>query len=156
MSRIRILQPELDGKCSLPPSAFASHAFVESARYGRYLFRVRPETRLALIYVQDAIAAMASLLAAPSQRLTRRVYNIHAMTVTPRDIAETILRCLPATELSFDPDPAVADLLASWPGAMDDSRARSDWGWEPQFDLGQTADHLLQEILHEPLCPPEK
>jgi threonine 3-dehydrogenase len=108
------------------------------------------ETRLALIYVQDAIAAMASLLEAPPDRLTRRVYNVHAMSVTPRDIADSILRCLPATDLSFDPDPVIANLLASWPGAMEDSSARADWGWKPKFDLSQTADHLLREIQREP------
>ncbi len=78
------------------------------------------------------------------------------MTVTPHDIAETILRYLPETELSFDPDPAIADLLASWPGAMDDSRARADWDWEPQFDLAQTAAHLLQEIRSELLSRSEQ
>jgi threonine 3-dehydrogenase len=130
-------------------SAFASLAFIESARFGRYTFRVREETPLALIYVQDAVAAMASLLTAPGERLTRRVYNLHAMTVTPRDIADSILRILPATKISFAPDPAMASLIASWPGAMDDSRARSDWGWTPQFDMNRTADHILQEILRE-------
>lgn len=135
-------------------SAFASHAFVESAINGRYTFRVWPQTRLALIYVQDAIAALASLLAAPADRLSRRVYNIHALTVTPQNIADTILRCLPNTVLKFEPDPPVADLLASWPGAMNDSRARTDWDWNPRFDLDQTADHLIQEILRE--TPPQK
>jgi len=59
------------------------------------------------------------------------------------------IAALPATELSFDPDLVVANLLASWPGAMDDSRARTDWGWKPQYDLGQTADHTLKEILRD-------
>lgn len=130
-------------------SAFASHAFVESARTGRYCFRVRPETRLSLIYSQDVIGAMAALLAAEGQNLTRRVYNLHAMTVTARDIALAIGRRLPAADLQFDPDPTVADLIASWPGAMDDSRARADWGWKPKYDLEQTAEHLLNELQTE-------
>lgn len=130
-------------------SAFASHAFVESAVNRHYTFRVWPQTRMAVIYVQDAIGALASLLTAPAERLTRRVYNIHGLTITPRDLADTILHRLPDADLRFEPDPTFADLLASWPGAMNDSRARMDWGWTPRFDLDQMADHLIQEILRE-------
>ncbi|HLJ10001.1 MAG TPA: NAD-dependent epimerase/dehydratase family protein [Planctomycetaceae bacterium] len=128
-------------------SSFASHAFIESARHKRFTFRVAPETRLSLIYVQDSIAAMASLLAAPAERLTRRAYSLHAMTVTPREIAAAILKRLPEARITFEPDPAIARLVASWPGAMHDSRARADWGWKPQFDLDQTAKHILDELL---------
>lgn len=130
-------------------SAFASHAFVESMRGARYCFRVRPDTRLALIYVGDVVHAMQVFLASSAQSLTQRVYNLHAMTVTPREIAEAILQRLPSTDLCFDPDPAIADLVASWPSAMDDSRARRDWGWQEQFNLDRTADHLLQELQRE-------
>jgi threonine 3-dehydrogenase len=127
-------------------SAFASQAFIEAARHGRFTFRVRAETRLALIYFQDAVRAMASLLLASAERLTARVYNIHGMTATAGEIAEAVARRLPKADLRFEPDRAVADLLASWPGAIDDSRARADWDWEPQFDLERTADHMVGEV----------
>jgi threonine 3-dehydrogenase len=126
-------------------SAVASQAFLESARRGQFTFPTRPDTRLALIYFDDALRAMASLLLAPGERLTQRVYNIHGMSATPREIAHAIQARIPAADLQFDPDPAVADLLASWPGAIDDSRARTDWGWRPQFDLERAADKMLAE-----------
>ncbi|HVC97168.1 MAG TPA: NAD-dependent epimerase/dehydratase family protein [Pirellulales bacterium] len=131
-------------------SAFASQVFVEAARHGRFTFRVRPETRLALIYYRDAVRAMASLLLASDERLTQRVYNIHGMTATPRELADAVVRRLPNADLQFEPDSAVADLLASWPGAIDDSRARTDWDWEPQFDLERTSDHMLDEVRQLP------
>jgi len=58
------------------------------------------------------------------------------------------VRRLPKADLQFEPDPSVANLLASWPGAIDDSRARADWNWEPQFDLERTADQMLEEFQH--------
>jgi threonine 3-dehydrogenase len=130
-------------------SALASHAFIAAARQEPFTFRAWPDTRLGLIYVPDVLRAFADLSAAPASRLTRRVYNIHAMTVTPREIAAAIVRRFPHAELHFEPDPAVATLLASWPGDIDDSAARRDWGWKPEFDLDRTADHFLQEIGHE-------
>jgi threonine 3-dehydrogenase len=124
-------------------SAFASQAFLEASRCGEFTFQVRPETRLALICFNDAVRAMASLLLARAERLTQRVYNIHGLTATPREIADAVCRRLPAAEMRFEPDPVVADLLASWPGAIDDSRARADWDWKAEFDLERTADAML-------------
>ena len=134
-------------------SSLASQAFIESVRKGRFTFAARPDTPLALVYAGDAVRALALLQEAPAERLTRRVYNIHAMSVTPLDIAGAIWRRLPGTEIRFEPDPLVADLLASWPGTIDDAPARTDWGWQPAFDLERTADTMIQEIPREPALP---
>ena len=104
-------------------SAIASHAFLEVSRAGRFTFTARPETSLALIYVRDVLHAFAGLLAAPAAGLSRRVYNIAGMTTTPGDIAAAIRRRLPEAVLDFEPDDAVDRVLASWPGAIDDSTA---------------------------------
>lgn len=130
-------------------SALASHAFIEAARGGEFTFRARPDTKLALIYVRDVLRAFADVLAAPAERLSQRVYNIGAMTVTPQQIAEAIQHRVPAARLKLEPDQAVANLLASWPGAIDDSAARRDWNWLPQFDLERTADDFLATLRKE-------
>lgn len=130
-------------------SALASHAFIEAARGGEFTFRARPDTKLALIYVRDVLRAFADVLAAPAERLSQRVYNIGAMTVTPQQIAEAIQHRVPAARLKPEPDQAVANLLASWPGAIDDSAARRDWNWLPQFDLERTADDFLATLRKE-------
>jgi threonine 3-dehydrogenase len=131
-------------------SALASQAFIKGVRTGRFTFAARPDTPLALVYAQDAVRALAQLLAAPAERLTRRVYNIHAMTVTPRQIAAAIRDRLPRVEIDFVPDPSVADLLASWPGTIDDAPAQADWGWRPDFDLERTATAMIEEVQHLP------
>jgi len=127
-------------------SAIASHAFLEAARTGRFAFTARPDTPLALIYVRDVLRAFVGLLAASAAGLSRRVYNIAGMTVTPRDIAAAIRRRLPDAVLSFEPDDAIDRVLASWPGEIDDSTARRDWQWRPEWDLGRMADDFLATI----------
>ena len=124
-------------------SAIASHAFLAAARDGRFTFTARPETPLALIYVRDVLHGFASLLAAPAAGLSQRVYNIAGMTATPREIAAAIRRRLPDAVLDFEPDDAVDRVLASWPGAIDDSTARRDWHWRPEWDLERMADDFL-------------
>jgi len=124
-------------------SAIASHAFLAAARDGRFTFTARPETPLALIYVRDVLRGFASLLAAPAAGLSQRVYNIAGMTTTPEEIAAAIRRRLPDAVLDFEPDDAVDRVLASWPGAIDDSTARRDWHWRPEWDLERMADDFL-------------
>jgi nucleoside-diphosphate-sugar epimerase len=127
-------------------SALASHAFIEAASRGQFIFPCRQETTMALIYVQDVLRAILDLLAVPAARLTRRVYNIHGFTASCRDLADAITRQLPNTTLQFQPDIKTVTLLESWPNRIDDSAARSDWDWEPKYDLERMAQHFIQEI----------
>lgn len=124
-------------------SALASHAFLEAARVGRFTFRARPDTRLAVIYVRDVLRAFIGLLTAPADRLSRRVYNIAGMTVTPAEIAAAILCRLPAAVLDFRPDDAIDRVLTGWPGAIDDATARRDWHWHPEWGLERMAEDFL-------------
>jgi threonine 3-dehydrogenase len=127
-------------------SAIASHAFLEAARAGRFTFTARPDTPLAVIYVRDVLRAFAGLLAAPAAGLSQRVYNIAGMTVTPREIAAAIQHRLPDAVLDFQPDDAVDRVLASWPGRIDDSTARRDWQWRPEWNLERMTDDFLATV----------
>lgn len=127
-------------------SAIASHAFLEAARAGCFTFTARPDTPLAVIYVRDVLCAFVSLLAAPAAGLSQRVYNIAGMTVTPGEIAAAIQHRLPDAVLDFQPDDAVDRVLASWPGQIDDSTARRDWQWRPEWNLERMTDDFLATV----------
>lgn len=127
-------------------SSYASRAFVEAQTQGAFTFRVRPESRPSLVYVKDVVEAFVQLVEAPASRLTRRVYNMQALSPTALEIAEAIRVRLPQAELRFDPDPAIADLIDSWPIAFNDASARHDWNWSPRFGLDALADDILSEI----------
>ena len=128
-------------------SAYASRAFVEAAACGRFVFRVRPETRPAVIYVKDLLRAILALLGACAARLSRRVYNLQALSPTAAEIADAIGRRLPQARLSFEPDRETTALVEGWPVRFDDAAARRDWGWQPHYDLAALADDFLQELL---------
>ncbi|MGB5498136.1 MAG: NAD-dependent epimerase, partial [Maribacter sp.] len=38
------------------------------------------------------------------------------------------------------------DIADTWPGSIDDSKARSDWGWQPEFDLERTTEEMLKNL----------
>ena len=132
-------------------SSYASRAFIESVKNGRFTFRVRPESRPAIIYIKDVLHAVTRLLEASGERLTRRVYNIQAISPTAQELAETIRRVLPSAQLQFDPDPQIVNLIDSWPKEFHDVAAQTDWNWQPQYDLESMARDFvttLRQDLH--------
>ena len=128
-------------------SAYASRLFVESVRDGCYTLRVRPQTGPAIIFVKDVIRALTAILQAPSERLSRRVYNIFAMAPSAQELAEAVVDRVPHAQVKFDPNPDVVALIESWPVNIDDGSARADWNWQPRYDLPRMADEFVAALL---------
>jgi nucleoside-diphosphate-sugar epimerase len=99
-----------------------------------------------MIYMPDAVRATLELMQADAARVrVRDSYNLAAMSFTPGELAATIARQLPAFRVVYEPDfrQAIAD---SWPQSIDDSRARSDWGWRARFALDDLVDDMLRNV----------
>lgn len=116
------------------------HAAVQNKPYTCFL---RDDTPLPMLYMPDAIRATLELMEAPADKLTVRTsYNLSGMSFTPAEITASIQKQVPGFEVAYAPDfrQAIAD---SWPGSINDSAARADWGWKPEYDLdAMTADML--------------
>ncbi|PWJ60267.1 nucleoside-diphosphate-sugar epimerase [Dyadobacter jejuensis] len=101
------------------------------------------DTRLPMIYIDDAIHATVNLMEAEANKITiRNSYNLAAMSFSPREIAHTIREYLPNFEIGYQPDfrQSIAD---SWPDDLDDTAARTDWGWRPAYDLDKTTREMI-------------
>jgi threonine 3-dehydrogenase len=139
--------PGIIGYQSLPGGGTTDYAvdiYHYAVRGEAFSCFLRADTRLPMLYMDDAIRATIELMEAPAENIrVRTSYNLAGMSFTPAEIADSIRAHVPDFQISYAPDfrQAIAD---SWPGAIDDSAARSDWGWRPQFDLAaMTADMLL-------------
>ena len=130
-------------------SAYASRAYIEAVENGAFTYRVRPAARPVIIYIEDVLQAIVNLLDAPAQQLSRRVYNVQALSPTAEEMAQAIQDRCPAVELTFDPDPTVADLIDSWPQEIVDASAHQDWGWQPAYDLDSMSDHFLTQLKRQ-------
>jgi nucleoside-diphosphate-sugar epimerase len=117
------------------------HAAKEKQKYTSFLSE---DTHLPMMYMPDAIRATIELMEAPSEKIkVRTSYNLSGMSFSPVEIGNEIRKHIPAFHLDFNPDyrQQIAD---SWPKSIDDSNAREDWGWRPEFDLTKmTADMLM-------------
>jgi nucleoside-diphosphate-sugar epimerase len=125
---------------------YAVDIFHGALKAGRYTSFLRADTRLPMMYMPDAITATLQLMDAPAQAITERgSYNLAAFSFTPAEIAAEIALRIPGFRLDCAPDfrQAIAD---SWPQAIDDSLARRDWGWQPQYTLGDMVDAMLAAL----------
>lgn len=101
---------------------------------------------LPMMYMADALRATLELMTAPAARIRERgSYNVAAMSFRPREIAAAIARRVEGFRVHYEPD-FRQQIAASWPRSIDDSRARADWGWQPQFDLGAMVDDMLRNL----------
>ena len=125
---------------------YAVEIFHEALKKGEYTCFLSENTYLPMMYMDDAIRATIELMAAPVEKIKSRMsYNLSAMSFSPKEIAEEIQTHIPNFKISYAPDhrQAIAD---GWPGSIDDSVARADWGWKNEFDLKKMTSDMLEHL----------
>ena len=104
------------------------------------------DTYLPMMYMPDAIKATISLMEADPQDVKLHTsYNIHGMSFSPAEMAAAIQQEIPDFEITYKPDfrQQIAD---SWPSSIDDSPARNDWNWQPDYDLASMTTDMLKNL----------
>ena len=125
---------------------YAVEIFHEALEEKKYECFLNPDTYLPMMYMPDAIRATIELMEAPASKISVRTsYNISAMSFSPKEISAEIKKFIPEFEISYKPDyrQKIAD---SWPQSIDDSKARSDWGWKPEYDLPKMTRDMLENL----------
>ena len=88
-------------------------------------------------------AAIELMEADPAKLQHRNAFNLTAMQVTPETLAAAMREHVPDFAIDYDVDPVRQGIAESWPRRIDDSAAREEWGWRPEFDVAaMTADML--------------
>ncbi len=116
------------------------HKAINGEKYNCYL---KPGTILPMIYIDDALRATIELMEAPGEKITVRTsYNLSGLSFTPDELYQGIKSFVPSFNIDYQPDfrQAIAD---SWPGSIDDSVARRDWEWRPEFDLDKMSRDMF-------------
>jgi nucleoside-diphosphate-sugar epimerase len=125
---------------------YAVEIFHEALSDGHYNCFLKPDTYLPMMYMPDAIRATIELMEAPAEKIkTRTSYNISSMSFSPAEIAAEIKKHIPQFSMSYTPDyrQQIAD---SWPGSIDDTVARNDWGWKHEYDLAKMTTDMLENL----------
>lgn len=146
--------PGVIGWQSLPEGGTTDYAveiFHGALKSGHYQCFLKANTRLPMIYMDDAIRATIELMEAPSEKIRIRTgYNLVGMSFTPAEIAEEIKKLVSGFEISYEPD-FRQQIAESWSESIDDSAARSDWGWSPRYDLKEMCREMLEKLSGMPV-----
>ncbi len=142
--------PGLISAFTLPTGGTTDYApeMIHAAAQGKpYTCFVREDTRLPFMAMPDAIKALMCLERAPAESLTQYVYNVTSFSRTAEEIFRRTQAAFPDAQITFQPDLKRQKIVDSWPLDQDDSRARRDWGWTPDYDEARTfEDYLIPNI----------
>ncbi len=119
------------------------HAAKEKRAFSCFL---NPDTRLPMMYMEDAIRATIEMMESSSDKIqVRTSYNIAAMSFTPAEIAAEIKMHVPDFNILYTPDYRQS-IAESWPQSIDDTAAQNDWGWKPAFNLATMTKDMLMNL----------
>jgi nucleoside-diphosphate-sugar epimerase len=122
------------------------HKAIAKKKYDCFL---SSETKMPMMYMDDAIAATIQIMQSPKEQIKiRSSYNLAAMSFTPAEIAEEIKKHIPEFTITYHPDfrQKIAD---SWPASIDDSAAREDWNWNHKFDISSMTKDMLDHLKNK-------
>ena len=119
------------------------HAALKNKHYECFL---NADTRLPMMYMDDAIKATIDLMEADGNRLTVRYgYNLAAMSFSPEEIFQEIKKHIPEFTIDYKPD-FRENIARSWTESIDDRVARKDWDWNPGFNLKTMSEDMLHHL----------
>ncbi|MBW1935518.1 MAG: L-threonine 3-dehydrogenase [Candidatus Aminicenantes bacterium] len=125
---------------------YAVEIFYEAIKQKKYTCFVRAETRLPMMYMPDCLKATLQLMEADFSRLIHHAgFNVAAMSFSAGELAAEIKKHIPEFECTFEPDyrQKIAD---TWPSSIDDSAAREEWDWQPDYDLARMTEDMLRVL----------
>ena len=100
-----------------------------------------------MMYLPDALNACVKLMEAnPDRLIHRNSFNIAAMSFEPNQILAAIQKQVPGFEMEYQVDALKQSIANSWPNSLDDSAARAEWDWKPQFDLDTMTTDMLKNL----------
>ncbi len=126
---------------------YAVEIYYKALQEGSYTCNLKAGSFLDMMYMPDALRAAVELMEAdPSKLIHRNSFNVSAMSFDPELIAASIKKELPHFELKYDIDPIKQSIADSWPNSMDDSCARAEWNWKPEYDLDSMTKDMLAKL----------
>jgi nucleoside-diphosphate-sugar epimerase len=125
---------------------YAVWIYYKAIEEGKYECFVRKDTALPMMYMPDCLKATIDLMEAPFKKLKHHGdFNVGSMSFTAGELAENIRKHVPGFKATYKPDDRqkIAD---SWPSSVDDTAARKEWGWNPDYDLDAMTQDMLKKL----------
>lgn len=126
---------------------YAVEIYYAAVKGEKFICPLKPGTLMDMMYMPDALNAAISLMEADPSRLKHRnAFNIASMSFAPETIYAAIKKHIPDFEMVYEPDPLKQAIADSWPDCLDDTCAREEWDWKPQYDLESMTIDMLEKL----------
>ena len=122
------------------------HAAAQGEPYACF---VRQDVCIPFMAMPDAVTALLGLTAAPTESLSRRVYNVTSFSLSAAKFRDWVVQSFPEAAITYQPDLKRQSIVDSWPADLDDSAALRDWGWQPDYDLQRSFKEYLVPNISE-------
>ncbi len=144
--------PGLISNVTLPGGGTTDYAvdiYYSAVKEGRFVCPIQEGTYMDMMYMPDGLRAAIELMEADPTRLKHRnSFNVTAMSFEPSQIAAAVKRIIPEFEISYQIDELRQGIANSWPNSIDDSCAREEWDWKPEYNLETMSEDMIR-ILKE-------
>lgn len=130
-------------------SDYAPEMLHAAAKGEAYDCFVRPDSRIPFMAMPDAVRALLMLAEAPRKNLTRSVYNVRAFSKSAEQFRNYVLAAFPDAKIGYAVNDKRQKIIDSWPADLDDSSARNDWGWRPEYNAERAFEEYLLPNIRE-------
>lgn len=141
--------PGIIGYQSLPGGGTTDYAvdiFHYAVKKQKYTCFLKEDTMLPMMYMDDAMNATLAIMEAPPEKIKiKSSYNVGAFSFTPKEIYDEICKNIPDFQIEYIPD-FRQNIAESWVQSIDDSDARNDWGWKPQFSFEDMVNDMILNL----------
>ncbi len=126
---------------------YAVDIYYSAVRGEKFVCPIKEGTLMDMIYMPDALKAAIQLMEADPTRLVHRnAFNIASLSFAPETVFAAIKKYKPHFEMTYNVDPLKQRIAESWPDIMDDSCARKEWGWKPEYNLDAMTKDMLEKL----------
>lgn len=126
---------------------YAVEIYYDAIRKKSFTCNIKAGTYMDMMYMPDALKAVVQLMEAdPAKLVHRNSFNIASMSFDPEGIAAEIRKHIPEFKIDYDIDPVKQAIADSWPNSMDDTCARKEWDWKPDYDLPSMTTDMLVKV----------
>lgn len=126
---------------------YAVDIYYSAVKGEKFVCPIKEGTLMDMMYMPDALNAAISLMEAdPKKLIHRNAFNVASMSFSPEVIYAEIKKHVPSFEMAYDVDPLKQSIADSWPDSLDDTCAREEWGWKPQYNLESMTVDMLEKL----------
>ena len=126
---------------------YAVDIYYSAAKGEKFVCPIAAGTYMDMMYMPDALRAAIEIMEAdPTKLVHRNSFNIASMSFEPDTIYQQIRKYLPDFEMEYQVDPLRQTIAESWPNSLDDTCAREEWGWKPEYDLDAMTKDMLAKL----------